>query len=68
MSVDVDTMTGVGLDAVRDHTQVVVELANCGWCSAPGPGEAQERLENLPPVSDGSVSFTLAKVSAIRFS
>ena len=29
--------------------------------------EPQERLE-LPPVSDGSVSLTLAQVSALRFS
>jgi hypothetical protein len=36
--------------------------------SAADLDEAQERLNNLPPVSDGSVSFTLAQVSAVRFS
>jgi hypothetical protein len=34
--------------------------------SASDLDEAQERLNNLPPVSDGSVSFTLARVSALR--
>lgn len=29
--------------------------------------DARERLDNLPPVADGSVSFTLAPVSALRF-
>ena len=36
--------------------------------SASDLDEAHERLGNLPPVSDGSVSFTLVQVSAIRFS
>jgi hypothetical protein len=36
--------------------------------SASDLDEAQKRLGNLPPVSDGSVSFTLAQVSAIRVS
>ncbi|HEY6811218.1 MAG TPA: hypothetical protein VI074_00875 [Propionibacteriaceae bacterium] len=36
--------------------------------SASDLDEAQQRLDNLPPVSDGSVSFTLAQVSALRFS
>jgi hypothetical protein len=57
-------------DAGVFHGGWIDERGNRVWMvlSASDLDEAQERLENLPPVSDGSVSFTLAKVSAIRFS
>jgi hypothetical protein len=36
--------------------------------SAPDLADAQQRLDDLPPVRDGSVSFTLAEVDALRIS
>ena len=36
--------------------------------SAPDLTDAQQRLDNLPPVRDGSVSFTLTQVAALRIS
>jgi hypothetical protein len=36
--------------------------------SAPDLVEAQQRLDNLPPVRDGSVSFTITRVDALRIS
>jgi hypothetical protein len=36
--------------------------------SAPDLAEAQQRLDNLPPVRDGSVSFSITRVDALRIS
>jgi hypothetical protein len=57
-------------DAGIFHGGWIDERGNRLWMvlSASDLDEVQERLDNLPPVSDGSVSFTLAQVSAIRFS
>jgi hypothetical protein len=57
-------------DAGVFHGGWIDERGNRLWMvlSATDLHEAQERIEDLPPVSDGLVSFTLAQVSALRFS
>jgi hypothetical protein len=65
-----DAWLGPMTDAGFLHGGWIDPTGNRVWMviSAPDLADAQQRLDHLPLVRDGSVSFTLTRVNALRIS